>query len=214
VKRILSLLLIALLSIYCPLAASAYTTQQSNNSVNATASAPRDIATFRASSAFFTPAASATDIFTINGSATTTVRILRIEIAYTASTLAGTNFFIIKRSTVNSGGTATVLTPVPLDINPSPTNPYVATSSVLNYTANPAGLGTTVGQIQAAFLTPDGVATVPVSDSGTKIIYDGQLQGAAITLRGVASNIAVNLAGATLGGTSGQIAVTVTFTEE
>ena len=55
------------------------------------------------------PASSATDVFTITGSATKTVRVTRIEITATttAATPAALDVLLLKRSTANSGGTST-----------------------------------------------------------------------------------------------------------
>lgn len=86
---------------------------------------------------------SPTDIFTITGSATKTIRVTYIEITGTSSTGVRADFTLVKRSTANSGGTSTTLTGVPHDSNNA-----AATATVRAYTVNPT-TGTLVGQIRA-----------------------------------------------------------------
>jgi hypothetical protein len=105
--------------------------------------APAPVASFPLDSGKFTysaakvglvPAASATDIFTITGSASKIIRVTHIEITATttAATAAALDILLLKRNVANTGGTSTGSpTPVPHDINA----PAVS-ATVLAYTAN------------------------------------------------------------------------------
>jgi len=97
--------------------------------------------TYSAAIGALVTAGAATDIFTITGSATKTIRITRIRIGGNSTTATWHIFLGIKRSTANTGGTSTVLTRVPHDsLNAA------ATATIRAYTANPT-LGTTVGTL-------------------------------------------------------------------
>jgi hypothetical protein len=161
-----------------------------------------------ASSASFSSAATATDIFTITGSATKTIRITRISITGTQTTPGYVSFFFIKRSAANSGGTSAAVTAVPHD-----SNNLAATATVLQYTANPTSLGATVGTI----LSFKKVIQVPavagnVSSENIPDIYFGNSPAQSIVLRGTSQVLAINLGGVTV--TGGSWLCTVEWTEE
>jgi hypothetical protein len=101
-------------------------------------------ATYATTAVAFAYAASGTDIFTITGSATKTIRILRISVTGTQTTGAMRDVLLIKRSAANTGGTSATPTIAPYDSNSS-----AATAVVRNYTANPSALGASVGTIRA-----------------------------------------------------------------
>ena len=105
--------------------------------------------TYAAASTYTAPANNTTDFWQIYGSDTKTIKILRIEAAYAGDSPSGVSdkFFLIKRSTANSGGTSTVMTNVPLDSNNAS-----STAVVRIYTANPSSLGTTVGRVHSGLL--------------------------------------------------------------
>ena len=162
-------------------------------------------ATYRASTTALASASSATDIFTITGSASKTIRITRLEISGQQTTAAAAQVIVLVRSTANSGGTASTLTAVPHDSN-SP----AATAVVKAYTANPT-TGNLVANIYAGyvFLAAPGTATV----GSDKVVLDyGNRPGQAIVLRGTSQVLAVNLNGATV--TGGAFDINVEFTEE
>jgi hypothetical protein len=102
---------------------------------------PQSKATFYASGTF-TPAATPTDLVTIFGSASKTVRVIAMVIGTTNTAAGSQQFFLIKRSSANSGGTPVAATLVQADS----TDP-AATATVQHYTANPAALGTSAGTI-------------------------------------------------------------------
>lgn len=152
-------------------------------------------------SSTFTPVATPTDIVTIIGSATKTVRVWSFKITTTATAAGSHQFALIKRSAANTTGTFVAGTAVPLDSANA-----AATSVVGHYTANPGGLGTAVGTI----ITARVVSPVPVPASFASIITDAGFDllsiwsnsGAPgfqpVTLRGIAQVLALNYAGAAL----------------
>ena len=159
--------------------------------------------TYSASVSGLVPAALATDIFTITGTATKTVRITRIVVNGVQTTAGQVSISIVKRSTADTAGTSTAPTRIPYDSTSA-----AATATVLAYTANPT-LGTTVGSITNSRLFVPGAATT--SDAQGLEVKSGDLGQQFITLRGVAEVIAVNFNGVTIAG--GAVNVTVEWTE-
>lgn len=175
--------------------------------------APQSKATYSASAAF-TPPATPTDMVTIFGSATKTVRVHSFKIT-TNNTAAGSQtFLLIKRSAVNTTGTFVAGTAVPHDSANG-----AATAAVGHYTANAGGLGAAVGTLATVrraspVLVPGSFAGV-TEDAGFDLLANepnSQLDQP-ITLRGVAEGLCLNFAGAAL--VAGQVhAYNITWTEE
>lgn len=160
-------------------------------------------ATYSASIVGLSPAALATDIFTITGSATKTVRISRILVNGVQTTAGQVSVMAVKRSTANTVGTSTAPTRVPYDSTSA-----AATATVLAYTANPT-LGTTVGTITSSRLFVPGTASA--SDAQGLQVLTGDVGQQFITLRGIAEVVAVNLNGVTVTGAA--LNITVEWTE-
>ena len=159
--------------------------------------------TYSASATALVPAAAATDMFTITGSATKTIRVLRIDISATQTTAGENTIVLLKRSTANTAGTSTAPTAVPHDSASA-----AGTATVLAYTANPT-TGTLVGNLRSRKIAFQG-ATGTTSDVA---VFDfGNRPGQAIVLRGVSQVLALNLNGATI--TGGSCAISVEWTEE
>jgi hypothetical protein len=183
---------------------SAYTSGTANGTLRASNTGTQVIyvsqldgrrSTYTAYTAAFTAATTATDIFTIQGSATKIIRILRVEIYVTQTTAAAGNIFLIKRSAANTGGTSVAATRAPFDSVSA-----AATATVQHYTANPTALGASVGNIRAfrgIVPAPTTVINNPVAswEFGTK-------SGSAIVLRNINELLAVNLSGVTITGNS------------
>lgn len=170
-------------------------------------------ATYSAGSTFTTPAAATTDFWQIYGSGTKTIKVLRVEAAYTsAGTSTNDQFFLIKRSTANSGGTSTVVTNVPLDSTNS-----AATAVVRIYTVNPT-TGTSVGTVASGTLqsviNPGGTYPVSQSPQGAQVLFDHRLTGQPVVLRGTGEGLVLNFAGTIPASSIPKIAVTVFWTEE
>jgi hypothetical protein len=166
-------------------------------------------ATYSAAASSLTVAASATDIFTITGSASRTVRILRISLSAWKTAVSSEQILLIKRSTANSGGTSATLTAVPHDSTNA-----AATATVRSYTANPT-LGTAVGTIRSVKLP---VPTQTPSNAQSQTGYSvkewefGKHSGQAVVLRGTSEVLAVNLNAVTVAGSN--FSIDVEFTEE
>lgn len=146
----------------------------------------------------------ATDIFTITGSGTKTIRILQVGISATAAADTKVNTVLIKRSAANTGGTSSTPAIIPHDSTSA-----AATAVIRAYTANPSGLGATVGTLRTVKFDAIGTSTVvpmvPIFDFGNR-------PGQAIVLRGTAEVLAVNLSATTV--ITPSFNVWIEFTEE
>lgn len=150
-------------------------------------------ATYSAGAVAITPAATATDVFVISGSASKTVRVTRISASCTSTAGLTVNAAIIKRSSADTGGTSAAVTAAPLDSADA-----AATASVLSYTANPTGLGTAVGNVRTFKLFSP---TATTFQTFQEMLF-GNASGKAVVLRGVAQQLAVNLSATTVTGGS------------
>jgi len=156
--------------------------------------------TYRASSGSFTPAALATDIFTISGVASKTIMITKIIFSATQTAGGTFNVALIKRSTANTSGTATAMTAVPLDASDAS-----AGSTVQFYTANPT-LGTTIGSVETTPIFCSTTATQP-----EKYEFDFGLKSKPIILNSASQALSLNFGGVTM--TGGACFVTIEWTE-
>ena len=161
--------------------------------------------TFSTGSVGFTVPATPTDVVAIYGSATRTIRVLRVVVSGTAATAAqGIAVALIKRSTALTGGTAVVPVTAVFDSN-SP----AATASVAHYTA----LGTpgTSAGIVAARTVNFPITTSAFSD---RIIVDFATNNAqGLVLRGTTQGLVVNLNGVALANAT-TMSYEVVWTEE
>lgn len=167
-------------------------------------------ATYLATTTSFNPIASATDMVAVTGSSTKTIKILLITIGYFSNTtsIGRNDFYIVRRSSADSGGTPTTVTAQALD-----TNNASATATIKYYpTGSNPTLGTTVGTLKVTSLAPLNTG-YPLAQ-GEQTVFDWRSAGQAITLRGTSDVIAVNNNGATVAGTSPTICVNILFTEE
>jgi hypothetical protein len=140
---------------------------------------------------------SATDIFTITGSASKIIRVTRVAITATQTTAAQRDVVLVKRSSANTAGTSTAPTKVAHDSTNA-----AATAVVAAYTANPT-LGTLVGAVRTrkVFI---GTAT----GNSDECIFDfGIRPTQAVVLRGVAEVLSVNMNGVTSAGNSYDISI-------
>jgi hypothetical protein len=161
-------------------------------------------ATYSAAISAYAPYATAQDILAISGSATKVVRVTRLEVSGRATASNQLDVQVLVRSTANSGGTPTTLTPVPHDSNNG-----TVTASVVTYGAAPSA-GALTGVVRSAQInmsaTGSGGAAVPQDwDFTTRNVQ-------ALTLRG-AQIVAVNLNGAAIpAGTA--LDLSIEWTEE
>lgn len=149
------------------------------------------------------PASSPTDVFTITGSSTKTIRILKFVLTATKTTGSTVDIVILKRSTANTGGTSTNPTKVSHD-----SNDPAATATINAYTANPT-TGTLVGNISARKLF---VNTAGTGSSDSYVTEWGIRPSKGIVLRGTNEVFAINLNGTTMSG--GNLDINIEWTEE
>lgn len=147
----------------------------------------------------------ATDIFTITGSSTKTIRVTRIEVTGTQTNPTNINLLCVKRSTANSGGTSTAPTAVPHDSSNA-----AATATILAYTANPT-TGTLVGTIRTQKICVD-IVNKPSTATPNYFWDFGIRPSKAIVLRGTSEVLAINLNSQTVAGNSFNI--NIEWTEE
>lgn len=158
--------------------------------------------TYSAAVAALVPAGTPTDIFTITGSATKTVRIMSISVTGTQTTAAQRDVILLRRSSANSGGTSNALAIASHDPQSSS-----ATAVVRSYTANPT-LGTLVGNIR----TKKMLISTTSGTSGEFAIDFGTRPSQAMVLRGASQVLAINLNGIT--STGGSFNISIEWTEE
>lgn len=135
-----------------------------------------------------TPAATATDIVQISGSASKVVRVTRISVSGLATAAATLDLLLVRRSAANTGGTSTSLTAAQHD-----TNDVAPTAAVIVYTANPAGLGASAGTVRGAKLN------LGAAGSAGTVTWDFTVRNAkGVILRGTAQQLCLNLNGQTI----------------
>jgi len=143
-------------------------------------------------------------IFVLQGSATKTIRILRVHVSGTAGTSITVDVSLAKWSAAPSGGT----TGTAPTITPHDSTNAAGTAVASTYTVAPTA-GTLVGNLRTQKLYCNATATT----SGEDIDWEfGVRPGQAPTLRGTTQYIAI-LSGALLGA-SGSFNVYVEFSEE
>lgn len=144
-------------------------------------------ATYGAGGVNITPAATPTDVATIYGSATKTIRVKSVTLCGSGSDNATMNVSLVKRTAVNTAGTSASASMAKFDSIDNN-----ATATVKQYTANPSGLGAgydlAVSKIR--FGVP-GVGECKTWDFGTR-------NDKAVVLRGAAQGLAIDLNGGTL----------------
>jgi hypothetical protein len=148
-------------------------------------------------------AATATDFWSLVGSSSKTVRLLRIALSGIATTAGTSEIYLFKRTTANSSGTSSQPTIVQHDSNDA-----APTAVVNSYSVNPT-LGTGYAlRSQRLALALTGSSDVP------PIIWDFTNRNSkGLVLRGIAQCAALNFNGATVvAGTS--LTIDVEWTEE
>lgn len=164
-------------------------------------------ATYAASWAAFAPVATPTNIFSITGSATKTIRILRIGISATQTTAGIINIQLNKLSSALTGGTPVA----PTGIVPFDSNSPAATATPRTYTANTTGGGAVVGFIKnVKFLVPVVAATGAAQNEYVFNFTNNFSQD--VVVRGTSEVVSLTLLGVTL--TGGSVSTWVEWTEE
>ena len=151
----------------------------------------------------FQMAASATDVCSITGSATKTVKVANVVFIASQTTAGNVNVILVKRSSANTGVVFSTPTVFPLD-SASP----AGTAVVRIHTANPT-TGTPVGYVGVNRILIPAAATA-VSPDAFNSSYG--LLSQPVVLRGTSEVLAVNLNGQTV--TGGSFGCGFIWTEE
>ena len=163
----------------------------------------RPESTYSASITALASAASATDIFEINGADSKVITVKRLQISGIATSAGAFSLVLLRRDTANSVGTFTAPVAVPHDSNDG-----VAVGNLKAYTANPT-VGRLIGNLQVIRATVTTAAGAITNNSYTFNLDQRGSKG--VVLRGFAQTLAINLAATTI--TGGSFDIDVTWTE-
>lgn len=154
------------------------------------------------------PAASATDVACITGSASRIIRVQWVRVSGTAGTLVTLPVLLNKHTVANTGGTPAVTTalPVPMKLD---SNAASATATTTAYTANPT-IDATATQLDA-IVTSFNTTSALVNGSQAFFDFRNRTFSEAPTLRGIAQQLCVNLGAISV--SSGLLAVSFGWTE-
>ena len=159
-------------------------------------------ATYGVAGVAITPAATPTDVVTIIGSATKTVRIKQVTVSGVASTAGSMDVSLVKRTAANTAGTASTPSIALFDSADG-----VATAVVKQYSANPSALG-------AGIAIANKTLNLGLAGAAGAVVFDFATRNdKALILRGVAQCLAINLNGQAVP-TGGAISYTIEFEED
>ena len=145
----------------------------------------------------FATVASASDICSISGSASKTVKVRRVILSVAGGTTGVTEAIaLVKRSTAYTAGAGGTMAQVPYDsVNSLTGAANVGTVGFAEYwTSNPT-VGTFAGSVADPYVN---IATSVLG--GTRYTFTLGELGSPVVLRGVAQNLAVNFNGVTVAG--------------
>lgn len=169
------------------------------------------LATYSYATIGFSPVASATDIWQLQVPAGCTCKVRWIEIGGTAASAKTYQVALIRRSTKNTGGTST--TPAIAKADAADGNPQ---SVVVQWTANPASLGTAVATIDGGSVALVAQAGPAAIQDRALFMYDNPIYKS-ITLGSqnpsVPENLSINFAGVATAGTE-KIDLSMWWTEQ
>jgi hypothetical protein len=143
--------------------------------------------TFRATITALAPAASATDFFTISGVANKAIFVRSLQCDGVSTAAAAAVVKAVKRSALDTTGTSTTPTKVPLNSSYG----LAAGAVVKAYTANPGALGAAVGDIAVGELVTGPAAS---ATGNPKLVFDFSNQQ--VVLNSATENLALNGNGA------------------
>lgn len=156
--------------------------------VSATAGALQP--TYSISATSYAAYATPTDMLCVTGSATRVVRIISMTLQGSATAATKVTISYVKRSTANTGGTSSSLTPVPLDSTNAAPTATNALYSVAPTTGTALGFVNMIDNIfTTSTQTPGATSTLNTST----MLSDFRQP---VVLRGVAESLCVNFAGA------------------
>lgn len=169
--------------------------------------------TYRAVSIGLVPAASATDLFCIAASASTTIKVTGISVRGVAGTLTSVPLAIVRRATLDTGGTPATGVALPVAGKSDSTN-GTAGAVLVAYTANPTITDSSPVYLAAGYVTTPTVAAgtnVPVTDFtfGANL---PQFTQQAVLKKGSTEQLCLNGQASTI--SSGVLNITTSWTEE
>lgn len=166
--------------------------------------------TYSATAIGLAPGATATDIACLTGSSSKVVKLTKISLSGTSSTLVTVPVKITKNASVDSGGTngSSGAAPVAYALNSTFS---AATATATSYTASPTVNDSTPGIIDAA------AVTFPITSSAVAVttrVFEWGLRGGESqpTLNSTAQQICVNLNSTSVA--AGLLNISFTWTEE
>lgn len=149
------------------------------------------VGTYAATGIGIVPAASATDIACLTGSATKVIRVQRIRVSGSAGTLISVPVLITKHASANTGGTAATGAALPVPYTLDTANAAVSATAT-SYTANPTIADSAAGIVTAAILGL-GLTGTTLGSAGVLFDFGDLTYAEKPTLRGVAQQVCVNL---------------------
>lgn len=170
------------------------------------------------SAAFFAlvPAASATDVVCISGSSSKTIRLQRIVLTGSAGTAVNVPVNIVRRTSLDSGGTPASTTANPANtIAKRDTTSGTATATLISYTANP-----TINDSSPTYLD-SGVLSLPLTSTAgltNPLVFDWSrditnlMQVPSIASGSTTGQICANFTAVSI--SSGVVNGSITWTEE
>lgn len=148
------------------------------------------------------PAAGATDIFTIAGGKNRRIEVNFITISGISSTAIAVPVSIIKRTTPDTSGTPTLITPVQMDM----ANPSLSQAVIQSYAANPALGSVTNGGLVASARMILSTGTASVGSTPFMFSFERMYMGCPVLL-GPNDLLAINFNGTSVSGGSVDIHV-------
>lgn len=137
-----------------------------------------------------TPAATPTDVFCLQGSATQTVKVTRVEFNAAATSAGAVDVILVKRTTPNTGAASSVTVTSHDSFN------QPAAASAVNYLVNPSALGT-----GSALRSDEMAVTLSTASAvpNTPFVWNfGTRNSQYVVLHGTSESLCINLNGSVL----------------
>lgn len=177
--------------------------------VGVTCASESSVNTYAATAIGLVPAASATDVACITGSATSVVRVLAVRVSGTAGTLVSLPVVLVKRATADTGGTPATSTALPVPYRMDSTD-AAPTAITIAYTANPTINDSSPGLLDANIVTLN--VTTAAGGTGIQFSYLTHIYNEPPMLRSAAQQVCVNLNAVSV--SSGLLAISFIWTEQ
>lgn len=175
-------------------------------------SAVQKFATYSATSIGLVPASSATDVFCISAAASKSVSIKQITVTGTAGTLITVPITIVRRASLDTGGTPATTTALPVAAANYSTDP-ASTATLIAYTANPTLVDSSPGIFRSE-VTSFNVTSALVASPSLRFQWGESISWfshALNILKGTTQQVCVNLNTTTI--LSGVLNISITWVE-